>query len=99
MKQAPKALLLLLCLALLLCGCGTEAMPPESAPEPLPAETPAPEPTMEASAPPAPTEEPARPVLRLWLSEDEALCDAFSALAEEALGLLKLLGGVQRRRS
>ena len=83
MKQAPKALLLLLCLALLLCGCGTEAMPPESAPETLPAETPAPEPTMEASAPPAPSAEPARPVLRLWLSEDEALCDAFSALAED----------------
>ena len=38
---------------------------------------------MEASAPPAPSAEPARPVLRLWLSEDQPLFESLAALAED----------------
>lgn len=83
MKQAPKALALMLCLALLLCGCGTEVMQPEPAPEMHPSQTPGPEPTSQPTEPPAPSAEPARPVLRLWVSEDEPLCESLASLAEE----------------
>lgn len=87
MRRIGKALALLLCLALLLGGCGAEPTPPESVPEPSPeaqaTQMPAPEPTSAPTEPPAPSAEPERPALLLWLAEDDALCDAFSMLAEE----------------
>lgn len=83
MRQAWKALALLLCLTLLLGGCGQ----PEAQPEPQPSISieQRPEPSAEPSAEPTalPTETPGSRELTLWLAEDAPLAEAIHRLSAE----------------
>lgn len=81
MKQVWKGLtVLLLCLALLLCGCaaGETSIAPTAAPvsEPMPSAAPA----VSSSTP---TEAPQEKTLELWLAEDSPLYDALAQMAGE----------------
>lgn len=81
MRQAWKALALLLCLTLLLGGCGQPAAQPEPQTS-APAE-PSPTPSEAPSAAPPETTEPEPQTLTLWLAEDAPLGEAIQTLAEE----------------
>lgn len=84
MKRAGKGVALLLCLALLLTGCGAgDAQPSAPSSPSLSSEpTDAPE-TPPPVEPPAPTEGPLAQTLELWLAEDLPLCGALAELAED----------------
>ena len=79
MKQIWKGLTaLLLCMILLLGGCGMQSETPEPAPETRPMPSAAPE-----TPSPTPSEAPTEKELVLWLAEDAPLGDAIARLAEE----------------
>ena len=84
MKRAGKGAALLLCLALLLTGCGAgDAQPPAPSAPALSPEPTAPPETLSPAETPAPAEEPAARTLELWLAEDLPLCGALAELAAD----------------
>ncbi|MGX8692219.1 MAG: hypothetical protein ACSW8E_00495 [Clostridia bacterium] len=79
MRQAWRALALLLCLTLLLGGCGQ----PDIQPAPTPSVTAEQSPAPSAEPTAAPTETPGPRELTLWLAEDAPLAEAIHTLTAE----------------